>query len=796
VNSTRLHVTGIVQGVGFRPFVRRLALRLDLPGYVRNTADGVCIQIPNNATDLFQQQLIAEQPRLARIDGIVLENCDDELSYPFEIRTSSTGIVTTGVAPDAAICADCTAELNDPTDRRFGYPFLNCTNCGPRFSIVHGIPYDRSNTTMNAFELCNACQSEYNDVSDRRYHAQPVACPDCGPQVWFESKPDSETKNSHEQACAAKNAIQQAIELLQSGGLLAVRGIGGFHLACLASNEEAVAKLRLLKSRPAKPFAIMVRDSDVAKRYALIDPGIEKKIDAQLSSPAAPIVLLQLRIGSNLASSVLCGLGKVGIMLPYSPLHLLLLDALNKPLVMTSGNDKGAPQVTGNESARREFANIVDGWLMHNREIENRIDDSVVQISRSNTSETKATQKNTTNVITTQVLRRARGLAPHLISLPEGLNDHPDAIAFGADSKNTFALAKGGQAMLSQHMGDLGDLRTAKDLLENIERLTELFDVKPGVVMCDLHNGYHSTRMAHEYAKARDLPIISIQHHHAHAASLMVEHQLHTETEIIALVQDGTGLGPDGDIWGAEVLRVKYDHAVRIATLLPAAMPGGDAAAQEPWRNLVARLYAHYGLHECWPPEYSTMLADYPVQPVCAAIEAGINAPFASSTGRLFDAVAAALGYAPTRLSYEGESAMRLEHAAVSYIKDHGLPEPLSLLCIPAGATQDVMMADPAPLWDALLQEIQTGQPQRAAARFHLGWADIWAQVALQQADETPIALSGGSFQNQLLSNRVADRLEKAGRRVILHSAVPPNDGGIALGQLAVGLSLSGDYPN
>ena len=774
MNATRLHITGIVQGVGFRPFVRRLALQYNLPGWVRNTSDGVCILIPDNAADLFQQLLIAEQPRLARIDGIVSESCSDEPGHPFEIRPSSTGEVTTGVAPDAAICSECIAELNDPTDRRYRYPFLNCTNCGPRFSIVHGIPYDRSNTTMNSFELCSACAFEYNDVTDRRYHAQPVACPDCGPQIWFEGKPGSESKSSH--ACVEENAIQQAIDLLQSGGLLALRGIGGFHLACLATDEAAVAKLRVRKSRPAKPFAIMVRDSDVAKRYAMTDPYI----DAQLTSPAAPIVLLPLQMPSALAPSVLCGLGKIGVMLPYSPLHLLLLAAFDEPLVMTSGNDKGAPQVTGNESSRHELANIADGWLMHNRKIENRIDDSVVQITRSNTTEAS----------TTQVLRRARGLAPDLIRLPKSFDNHPDAIAFGADSKNSFALAKGGQAILSQHIGDLGDLRTVTDLSENIERLTGLFDVKPKVVMCDLHNGYHSTRLAQAYANSRDLPIIAVQHHHAHAASLMVEHQLDSETEIVALVQDGTGLGTDGDIRGAEMLRVTYDNAERIATLLPASMPGGDAAAQEPWRNLVARLYAHYGLQECWPQEYKTVLADYPVQTICAAIEAGINAPVASSTGRLFEAVAVALGYAPSNQSWEGEAAMQLEHAAAGYIHEHGLPEPLSFMHTPASGNQDLAMVDPAALWDALIEEIQAGMQHRAAAGFHLGWADVWATLALQQPAATPIALSGGSFQNQLLSNRVTDTLETAGRRVLLHSAVPPNDGGIALGQLAVGLSL------
>lgn len=779
MNAARLLVTGIVQGVGFRPFVQRLAMQLKLPGWVRNTSDGVCILLPADAVDMFQQRLVAELPRLARIDSITIECCEDTLTDPFDIRASVEGDVRTGVAPDAAICSDCSAELHDPQDRRYHYPFLNCTNCGPRFSIIRGIPYDRSNTTMAAFELCTDCRSEYNDLSDRRYHAQPLACPVCGPQIWFERK-----AACHQQSDQGQDPLQQAVDLLQAGGLLALRGIGGFHLACLACDEVAVAKLRQLKSRPKKPFALMVRDIDVAKRYAMVDSAVE----AQLTSAAAPVVLTPLLSQqlsqalsdtpktSSLAPSVLSGWGMVGLMLPYSPLHQLLLASFDTPLVMTSGNHKGAPQLTGNTEARNDLAGIADGWLLHNRKIENRIDDSVVQMTRSGT----------------QVLRRARGLAPGLLNFPDSFAGHSDAIAFGADSKNAFALAKNGRAILSQHIGDLGDVRTAQDLSENIDRLTDLFDVHPAIVLCDMHTGYHSSRLARAYADAREIPLVCIQHHHAHAASVMVEHQLDSEAEIIALVQDGTGMGLTGDIWGAEALSVSYDNAERIATLSAAAMPGGDAAALDPWRNLLARLFTHYGLPENWPQVYQKVLADYPVQPVCSAIVAGINVPTASSTGRLFEAVAAALGYAPARQSFEGEAAMRLEHAASHYISQHGLPEPLAFICRPAAANPHLTEVDPSPIWEALIPEIKAGSTARAAARFHLGWADIWAQVALLDGSERPIALSGGSFQNQLISNRVADNLKKAGKRVLLHAAVPPNDGGIALGQLVVGLSGMG----
>ena len=759
-----LTVKGIVQGVGFRPFVRQLALQLDIPGSVRNTADGVCIVLPEDAVAVFRQRLIAEQPRLARIDEIVAALTEEELATPFEIRKSLTGDVQTGIAPDAATCNECTAELNDPADRRHHYPFLNCTNCGPRFSIVHAIPYDRANTSMQAFSLCADCRSEYNDQSDRRYHAQPLACPACGPTLWFEDS---------QHGCYQDDALQQAIALIQSGGLLAVRGIGGYHIACAACDEAAVRRLRERKNRPTKPFAVMARDIEVAGRYIRVDSEIE----ALLSSPVAPIVLVAHRDTASVAPSVLCGLGKLGIMLPYSPLHKLLLAAFDTPLVMTSGNCGGAPQITDNDEARSELNGIVDGWLMHNRPIENRIDDSVVQFTRKGS----------------QVLRRARGLVPEHVDLPQGFAGHPEAIAFGADSKNAFALAKGGRAIMSRHIGDLTDYATATDLQKHIERLTGLFDVQPKLVICDLHQSYQSSRLAQAYAEANGLPLVHVQHHHAHAASLMVERQLDRGAEIIALVQDGMGLGADGDIWGAEMIRVGYRTASRLATLCPAAMQGGDAAARQPWRNLIARLLQHFGPLPSWPQRYQSMLSDYPVQAVCAAIAGGINAPVASSSGRLFEAVAMALGYAPAEQSFEGEAAMLLEQAASDYIHRQGTPEPF-VFGIQQGAVDTALVQlDIGSVWDELLPELAAGDTGRAAARFHLGWADAWAQLALQYTGETPIALTGGSFQNQLISNRVADTLEAAGKTVLLHATVPPNDAGIALGQLGVGLAIAED---
>ncbi len=755
MSSALIIVSGIVQGVGFRPFVHGLINEMALPGWVQNTVDGVHIAVPAKNAEALKQQLLERAPKLAKIHQIRVESFKGVLPFPFEIRESGGGDAQTGVAPDAALCDECAGELGDALDRRHGYAFLNCTNCGPRFSIIQAVPYDRANTTMSKFAVCDTCAAEFSSIDDRRYHAQPTACPSCGPQLWF--KDDTGEYRD--------KPVSRAVDLIKQGKILALRGVGGFHLSCLASDESAVTTLRQRKNRPSKPFAVMVRDIEMARKFA----GLSSKEEQLLLSAAAPIVLATVAPSAELAPSLLCGLNTIGIMLAYSPLHRLLLAHFDRPLVMTSGNRGSAPQVTGNDEALAELAGIADAFLLHNREIENRVDDSLVQSTS----------------LGLQVLRRARGLAPAPIPLPGGFQGHPDAIAFGADLKNAFALAKGEQAIVSQHIGDLSDFKTAQDLTRNITLLENLFDVRPELVVCDMHPGYHSTRLAKQYAVDNNLPLISVQHHHAHAASQMAENNLGAEAHILALVQDGLGMGHNGDIWGAEALQVSYGSATRIATLSPAAMPGGDAAATQPWRNLVARLHARYGSTENWPQNYQRMLARFPVSTICAAIESDINSPLASSAGRLFDAIAATLGIMTESQSFEGEAAMHLQELAQSWINEHGLPEPYVLTVI----SGDPAIVNPDPIWDALGADLNHGGSGLAAARFHVGWAEAWAQVVKSQNGGKTVALTGGVFQNRLLVRLLSDNLKSAGFNVLTYGSIPPNDGGIALGQLVVGMS-------
>ncbi len=756
-----LVVNGIVQGVGFRPYVYRLATQRGLSGWVKNSASGVEIAIaPGAEAESFRELLEKEPPPLAKILSVTIQPLGEVLPFPFEIRSSTPGLVTTGVAPDAALCPDCAAEMDDPADRRFAHAFLNCTSCGPRFSITRQIPYDRTNTSMGVFAMCADCADEFDDVTDRRFHAQPTSCPACGPKAWFEDR-----KKRH-----GGNAMALAISLIRDGGILALRGIGGFHLACLACDERAVATLRERKHRPTKPFATMVRDLRTARRYA----DISTAAAGELESPTAPIVLAPLLENTNLAPSVLCGLDRLGLMLPYSPLHRLLLAEFDEPLVMTSGNVGGAPQITGNDEARGKLGEIADGFVFHNREIVNRVDDSVVRLARTGP----------------QALRRSRGLAPTILPIPTGFEGHPDAIAFGADLKNTFALACKGQAILSQHIGDLSDFETAQSLITNVDLLTGLFDCKPDIVVCDQHPDYRSTKLAEAYARERHLPVLKIQHHHAHAAAAMAEHGLSREAGVLALVQDGLGMGDDGGLWGAEMLQATYGSAIRLATLLPAPLPGGDAAAYEPWRNLVARLHQTFGSIEDWPIYFKDLLKRHPAGPLVAAISAGINAPKASSAGRLFDAVASALKLAPARQSYEAEAAMRLEMAARRWIDRHGPPAPFNVApTLQEIAGGQMIIVDPSSIWRVLATDMEANGADCSAARFHVSWAKVWAHIAGEQTNDNSIVLSGGTFQNQLLAEMTARELEGKGKTVLEHRDIPANDGGIALGQLMVGLA-------
>jgi hydrogenase maturation protein HypF len=754
----RITVRGLVQGVGFRPFVYRIAQETGITGAVRNTGAGVEIDVygEHSQLDAFRQRLSAEPPPLARIDLLDSAPLEDRAPPAFRIESSAGGALHAAATPDAGLCPACLAELSDPGDRRHGYVFLNCTHCGPRFSILTALPYDRANTTMAAFLMCAACRTEYEDVADRRFHAQPTACPACGPTLWAERADDP--------APLAGDPVAMAADSLAAGGVVALKGVGGFHLSCDAANAAAVARLRERKRRPAKPFALMLPDLDTARRHCHVS---DAEAEA-LSSPTAPIVLLDRRADCVLPETLAPGLNRLGVMLPYSPLHARLMQAVDRPLVMTSGNPGGDPQVTENAAAREWLADFADLFLVHDRGIANRVDDSLVQVTGG----------------TARPLRRARGLAPRPLPLPEGFGGHPQVIALGGDIKNAFALAKAGVAVLSQHIGDLESLATQADLHHALDLFRRLYELSPALIVADAHPGYHSHILAHDLATAEGIPCLTVDHHHAHAAAGMAEHGVPADAPpVLALVQDGIGLGPGGALWGAELLHCDYRRAERLATLRPAPLPGGDAAAREPWRNLLARLDAV----EDAPAVLLRRLPAQPAEMLCRAMRAGINAPDASSAGRLFDAVAAAAGLCVERQDYEGEAAIRLQAAAERW---EGEPLPYTLaLRYEAGQ----MTVDPAPLWPQVAGDLDRDRSAgEIAARFHAGWADAWANATRRAADATGCAcvfLSGGVFQNRLLAAMLGERLRAAGLQVHEHAEVPANDGGLALGQIAIALA-------
>lgn len=765
-----LVVQGTVQGVGFRPFVHRLATNECLSGWVRNGADGVHIGVFGAAASIarFQDRLASETPPLARIDGIRERPLCGDPPDGFRIIASAPGDARTAVTADAAMCAECRSELFDPADRRFGYPFLNCTHCGPRFSIVQGLPYDRASTSMRCFAMCPACQSEYHDPGDRRFHAQPTACPDCGPSVWIE-----ETGNPN-RTFTGMSAIEDAQSRLRSGGIVAVKGIGGFHLACNALDPRAVERLRQRKHRPGKPFAVMVRDVTAAADYCVLGPA-ERTL---LQGAAAPIVLAGIRPDADLPDSLAPGLDRLGIMLPYSPLHALLMAPFDGPIVMTSGNAGDDPQITDNAVARHELATFADALLLHDRDIVNRVDDSLVQIVDG----------------APQVLRRARGYTPRPVRLPSGFgDDHPQVLAFGGDIKNTFTIAKAGSAVLSQHIGDLTAVKTYADLQIAIRLYGDLYDFDPSLFVADPHPGYRSTQLARAMAEESGRPVIEVHHHHAHAAACMAEHGLALDhPPVLALVQDGIGLGEKGELWGAELLLCDYRSARRLATLKPAPLLGGDKAAREPWRNLTARLSDAFGDHRNWPGPFRTMLEDRPLDPLLRAAQAGLNAPQCSSAGRLFDAVSAAAGLCVDRQDYEGEAAMRLQSAAERWITRHGSPDGYHFDV--AAAEDRLMVVDPEAIWPAIAEEVERGaEPGEIAARFHVGYARVWGDAVRSAAkglDGLPtVVLSGGVFQNRLLAAMIRSGLAASGFAVLQHRDIPANDGGLALGQSVVALA-------
>jgi len=776
LKGVRIHITGIVQGVGFRPFVYGLADRLALNGWVRNTSAGVDIEVDGAQEDLdtFINSLQEEAPPLSRIDSFQADWVPINGFSDFEIvHSEGKAGDFIPISPDVSICPDCLGELFDPDDRRYRYPFINCTNCGPRFTIIKDIPYDRPKTTMGSFEMCPACEAEYGDPLDRRFHAQPVACPDCGPHVWLEPSEDKGGEILHQ-----SEAIQAARHLLAEGKIIAIKGLGGFHLACDATNIQAVSELRQRKLRVDKPFALMMPDLEVVLEHCFVTPAERE----QLLSRQRPIVLLKKRPGSTIAAQVAPNQPTLGVMLPYTPLHYLLLEpesGIPKCLVMTSGNLSEEPIATGNDEALQRLGDLADEFLMHNRDIHIRCDDSVIRILDSDTTEESENKSGFEEAL--YPLRRARGFAPNPIQLQWEM---PPLLATGPELKNTFCLTRGQYAFISHHIGDLENYETLQAFEEGIRHYQRLFRIEPQAIAYDLHPDYLATRYALERIQKESLPSIGVQHHHAHLAACLADNQHPGNRPVIGLCLDGTGYGEDGAIWGGEILLGDYREYQRLYHLAYIPLPGGDKAIREPWRTALAHL-ERAGLPweaDLHPVVFANQMTDTdwnPLDLLQQQITSEVNAPPTSSMGRLFDAVAALLGVRQT-INYEAQAAIELE----------SLVDPDEIGKYPF--TIDDQILDPAPLLKALLNDLRAGIPvPTLAARFHNTLADLMRRTCLlirTESEINEVALSGGVWKNMVLLKKSVALLRKDGFKIYLHHQVPANDGGIALGQAAIAL--------
>ncbi|GAB2998884.1 carbamoyltransferase HypF [Mycobacterium bourgelatii] len=766
----RLTVTGVVQGVGFRPFVHRVASELGLSGFVGNDSGAVFVEVQGDRArvDEFARRLRAEAPPLARIGAVAVTEVALDANRGgrlFRIVASqrATG-GTTPIPPDVAVCTECVAELFDPRDRRYRHPFVTCTNCGPRFTIIQTLPYDRPGTTMSAFDMCDRCAAEYHDPSNRRFHAQPIACPNCGPTLWFRSG-GVRTNGSD----AALAAAQQA---LASGAVVAVKGIGGYHLACLVDDEAAVGKLRSRKARGAKPFAVLVRDLDVARRYADIDDAEV----AVLSSPARPIVLLRRHATAPLAESVAPGNPLVGLMLPYSPIHHLLLAPVpgaNAPvpdaLVMTSANLSNEPICFTEDDAAQRLPTLCDAVLDHDRPIHVPCDDSVVRVVSDGEDSRELP------------IRRSRGFAPLPVELGRIGRTGPAVLAVGGELKNTFCLTDGPRAYLSGHIGDMGTWKTLCAFERAVDQLSEIRGT-PARLAADLHPGYHTRGWAERHAD--DRPLDLAQHHHAHVVSLLAEHGRLGEP-VIGVSFDGTGYGSDETIWGGEILALGHDshRFARVGHLLPVPLPGGDAAVRNPWRMALSQLFAA-GIE--WTAELPPVGAASPdeLRLIRSQLECGVGCVPCSSMGRLFDAVSSLLGVRH-RIDYEGQAAIELEALA-----DSAGEAPRPSLPLAVGADGVI---DPRPMVQALVSALRAGTSTALlAAAFHEAVAVAVGRVVDQVANGVRlVGLTGGVFQNVVLLRTCRNLLRRNGFEVLTHQIVPPNDGGLALGQAAISVLIA-----
>lgn len=735
-----LQIGGTVQGVGFRPFVYRLATEHGLAGWVLNCERGVILEVegPQAEVAAFQAELLNNPPPLAAIGAVEVFEREPAGYQTFEIVGSKNGDARTAdVPPDAAMCPDCRREVLDPANRRHRYPFTNCTNCGPRFTIVKDIPYDRPQTTMAGFPMCPTCGREYHDPLDRRFHAQPNACPDCGPAARLVDRAGKELPGPGDW-------LAKASQLLRWGMIVAVKGLGGFHLACDATNAESVATLRERKRRPARPFAVMARDMAVVRRYCRVSAEEEQL----LTSPAAPIVLLELLPNAPVALDVAPGLDRLGVMLPYTPLHILLMNEGPELLVMTSGNPSGLPLCIENDEALRRLGQIADAFLLHNRPIYVPCDDSVMQVSGG----------------APFFLRRSRGFVPAPAKAP--LTAAPAALGIGGDMKNAFCLLDGEKAVFSQHLGDMETEEGRAGFRRALDHLTRLTGIAPAVVGYDLHPAYHTGGLAREVAAQAH---VLVQHHHAHLAACMAENLY--DGRALGLVLDGTGFGLDGAIWGFEVLAGDYKDFERIAHLAYSYLPGGEAAIRHPMQAAVGLVGAHLsGAYLDW------LGPDKEVETARSLMRARINCPQVGSAGRLFDAVAALTGIC-RRQTYEGQAAIELGAFA-----QMGSPYPTAL------ADDGRLLI--APFLEPLLADVRRGLDGRpVAGRFLATVVEMCVLGARRGREATGLAdicLTGGTFQSGWLVQAVASRLAAEGFRVMRHRAVPPGDGGIALGQAMV----------
>jgi hydrogenase maturation protein HypF len=750
-------IRGAVQGVGFRPFVYRLAHEFRLTGWVLNSAEGVFIEAegPAPSLELFRERLTGDIPPRSFIQSCEVSYLDPAGYARFEIRESrSGGTVNAVVLPDIATCPDCLADFSDPANRRYRYPFTNCTNCGPRYSIITSLPYDRPNTTMTGFPMCPDCLAEYGDPADRRFHAQPNACPVCGPRI--------ETWNSEGRVIASDhNALLKVCEFIRDGAVVAVKGIGGFHLMADARNEKAVMLLRSRKHREEKPFALLFPDLASARKECAVDAAAERI----LLSPEAPIVLLRRNGAAErcVTQSVAPGNPNLGIMLPSNPLHHLMMRELGFPVVATSGNISDEPICTNNREALIRLHGLADAFLVHNRPIRRHIDDSIVRIIDGKE----------------MVVRRARGFAP--LPLPLANASNRSILAVGSHLKNSIALTAGGNVVVSQHIGDLETSEAFEAFRSIITGLTELYAVSPTEVACDLHPDYLSSKHAH----GMNISCTPVQHHYAHVAACMAENRL--DGEVLGVAWDGTGLGPDGTIWGGEFLITDRTSYRRAGTLRHFRLPGGDKAVREPRRTALGVLYelcgeSLFARNDLLPVRTLTTDERRTFQQMLAR---GLNAPVTSSAGRLFDAVASIIGLRH-RVSFEGQAAMELENMTSAAGTTEAYP--LRIIRRPGMSDTDrgqIIVLDWEPLVTAILEDLASSTDRALiSARFHNALAEGILIVAREAAIER-VVLSGGCFQNVYLSNLTIAKLRRDGFRPYRHQRIPPNDGGIALGQIA-----------